>query len=200
MKGSDRNFKATFNIATFEPRQLCFLIQNLFFFWVQFGHWVSRPTPLSREIHFLSGFRKRKFVFQVTKYKTFQKIVQTFPETWSSGSPSVFHFRNRQRFQVPGFEWVHELLLFCLASNPAQFCAEISCGKTGLGHNCTDSRFRMKNDFSVCRRGALGLFLRKFRERMTPVRALCLRRSLGGQRSAKKCVDWIWVVWISDFR
>ena len=73
---------------------------------------------------------------------------QTFPEPWVWGSPSVFHFRNRQRFQVPGFEWVHELLLFCLASNPAQFCAEISCGKTGLGHNCTISISRMKNDFS----------------------------------------------------
>jgi hypothetical protein len=44
-----------------------------------------------------------------------------------------------------------------LASNPAQFCAEISCGKTGLGHNCTISISRMKNDFSVCRRGALDL-------------------------------------------
>ena len=94
-------------------------------------------------------------MFQVTQYKTFQILVQTFPEPWARGSPSVFHFRNRQRFQVPGFEWVHELLLFCLASNPAQFCAEISCGKTGLGHNCTISISRMKNDFSVCRRGAL---------------------------------------------
>ena len=62
-------------------------------------------------------------------------------------SPSVFHFRIRTSFQVPGFEWVHELLLLCLTSNSAQFCAEIACGKTGLGHNCTDSRFRMKNDF-----------------------------------------------------
>ena len=69
-------------------------------------------------------------------------------------SQSVFHFRIRTSFQVPGFEWVHELLLLCLTSNSAQFCAEIACGKTGLGHNCTDSRFRMKNDFSVCRRGA----------------------------------------------
>ena len=94
-------------------------------------------------------------MFQVTQYKTFQILVQTFPEPWARGSPSVFHFRNRQRFQVPGFEWVHELLLFCLASNPAQFCAEISCGKTELEHNCTISRFRMKNVFSVCRRGAL---------------------------------------------
>ena len=54
-------------------------------------------------------------------------------------SPSVFHFRIRTSFQVPGFEWVHELLLLCLTSNSAQFCAEIACGKTGLGHNCTDS-------------------------------------------------------------
>ena len=98
---------------------------------------TTPATRLSREINFLSGFRKRKIVFQVTQYKTFQILVQTFPEPWARGSPSVFHFRNRQRFQVPGFEWVHELLLFCLASNPAQFCAEISCGKTGLGHNCT---------------------------------------------------------------
>ena len=95
-------------------------------------------------------------MFQVTQYKTFQILVQTFPEPWARGSPSVFHFRNRQRFQVPGFEWVHELLLFCLASNPAQFCAEISCGKTELEHNCTISISRMKNDFSVCRRGASG--------------------------------------------
>ena len=81
-------------------------------------------------------------MFQVTQYKTCQILVQTFRKPWSSGSPSVFHFRNRQRFQVPGFEWVHELWLFCLASNPAQFCAEISCGKTGLGHifKLSDSR------------------------------------------------------------
>ena len=105
----------------------------------------SRPTPASFCSVFLSGIRKRKNVFQVTQYKTFQILVQTFPEPWARGSPSVFHFRNRQRFQVPGFEWVHELLLFCLASNPAQFCAEISCGKTELEHNCTISRFRMKN-------------------------------------------------------
>ena len=70
-------------------------------------------------------------------------------------SQSVFHFRIRTSFQVPGFEWVHELLLLCLTSNSAQFCAEIACGKTGLGHNCTDSRFRMKNDFLGRRRGAL---------------------------------------------
>jgi hypothetical protein len=115
---------------------------------------TSRPTPASFCSVFLSGIRKRKNVFQVTQYKTFQILVQTFPEPWSSGSQSVFHLRNRQRFQVPGFEWVHELLLFCLASNPAQFCAEISCGKTELEHNCTISISRMKNDFSVCRRGA----------------------------------------------
>ena len=106
-----------------------------------------RPTPASFCIVFLSGIRKRKNVFQVTQYKTCQILVQTFPESWSRGSPTVFHFRKRKRFQVPGFEWVHELLLFCLASNPAQFCAEISCGKTGLGHNCTISISRMKNDF-----------------------------------------------------
>ena len=77
-----------------------------------------------------------------------------------AASLSVFHFRIRTSFQVPGFEWVHELLLLCLrerglTSNSAQFCAEIACGKTGLGHNCTDSRFRMKNDFLGRRRGAL---------------------------------------------
>ena len=107
----------------------------------------SRPTPASFCSVFLSGIRKRKNVFQVTQYKTFQILVQTFPEPWARGSPSVFHFRNRQRFQVPGFEWVHELLLFCLASNPAQFCAEISCGKTELEHNCTISISRMKKRF-----------------------------------------------------
>ena len=104
---------------------------------IELGH--LRPTPASFRSVFLSGIRKRKNVFQVTQYKTFQILVQTFPEPWSSGSQSVFHLRNRQRFQVPGFEWVHELLLFCLASNPAQFCAEISCGKTELEHNCTIS-------------------------------------------------------------
>ena len=57
-----------------------------------------------------------------------------------AASLSVFHFRIRTSFQVPGFEWVHELLLLCLrerglTSNSAQFCAEIACGKTGLGHN-----------------------------------------------------------------
>ena len=98
----------------------------------------------------------RKIVFQVIRYKPFQILVETFPEPWARGSPSIFHFRIRTRFQVPGFEWVHELLLFCLASNPAQFCAEISCGKTELGHNFTLAESRMKNDFSVCRRGALG--------------------------------------------
>ena len=117
---------------------------------IHFGtsYFLIRPTPASSFSVFLSGIRKLKNVFQVTQYKTFQILVQTFPEPWARGSPSVFHFRNRQRFQVPGFEWVHELLLFCLASNPAQFCAEISCGKTGLGHNCTISISRMKNDFS----------------------------------------------------
>ena len=107
----------------------------------------SRPTPASFCSVFLSGIRKRKNVFQVTQYKTCQILVQTFPEPWVRGSQSVFHFRNRQRFQVPGFEWVHELLLFCLASNPAQFCAEISCGKTELEHNCTISISRMKKRF-----------------------------------------------------
>ena len=118
---------------------------------------LLRPTPASFCIVFLSGIRKRKNVFQVTQYKTCQILVQTFPEPWVWGSPSVFHFRNRKRFQVPGFEWVHELWLFCLASNPAQFCAEISCGKTGLGHIFKLSDSRKKNDFSVCRRGALSL-------------------------------------------
>ena len=108
---------------------------------------LLRPTPASFCIVFLSGIRKRKNVFQVTQYKTCQILVQTFPEPWVWGSPSVFHFRNRKRFQVPGFEWVHELWLFCLASNPAQFCAEISCGKTGLGHifKLSDSRFQKEN-------------------------------------------------------
>ena len=123
---------------------------------------------------FLSGIRKRKNVFQVTQYKTFQILVQTFPEPWARvlrGSPSVFHFRNRQRFQVPGFEWVHELLLFCLASNPAQFCAEISCGKTELEHNCTISISRMKNDFSVRRRGALELAVVVHQQKFQKVKA-----------------------------
>ena len=80
-------------------------------------------------------------------YRPFQIVVESFATERVVASPSVFHFRIRTRFQVPGFEWVHELLLFCLATNPEQFCAEISCGKTGLGHNFTDSRFRMKNDF-----------------------------------------------------
>ena len=95
-----------------------------------------------------------KIVFQVIQYKPFQILVECLVGERVATSPSVFHFRIRTRFQVPEFEWVHELMLFCLATNPAQFCAEISCGKTGLGHNCTDSRFRMKNDFSVCRHGA----------------------------------------------
>ena len=94
----------------------------------------------------------RKIVFQVIQYKPFQILVESLARESSLASPSVFHFRIRTSFQVPGFEWVHELLLLCLTSNSAQFCAEIACGKTGLGHNCTDSRFRMKNDFSVCRR------------------------------------------------
>ena len=98
----------------------------------------------------------RKIVFQVIQYKPFQILVESFVAERVATSPSVFHFRIRTSFQVPGFEWVHELLLLCLTSNSAQFCAEIACGKTGLGHNCTDSRFRMKNDFSVCRRGASG--------------------------------------------
>ena len=90
----------------------------------------------------------RKIVFQVIRYKPFQILVETFPEPWARGSPSIFHFRIRTRFQVPGFEWVHELLLFCSCStsNSAQFCAEISCGELGLGHNqlcnCTDSRLQ----------------------------------------------------------
>ena len=116
-----------------------------------------RPTPASFFIVFHSGIRKRKNVFQLTQYQTCQILVQTFPEPWARGSLSVFHFRKRQRFQVPGFEWVHELLLFCLASNPAQFCAEISCCKTELEHNFTLSESRMKNDFSVCRRGVTNL-------------------------------------------
>ena len=89
----------------------------------------------------------RKIVFQVIQYKPFQILVESFARKPSLASLSVFHFRIRTSFQVPGFEWVHELLLLCLTSNSAQFCAEIACGKTVLGHNCTDSRFRMKNDF-----------------------------------------------------
>ena len=89
----------------------------------------------------------RKIVFQVIQYKPFQILVESLARESSLASPSVFHFRIRTRFHLQEFEWVHELKLFCLATNPAQFCAEISCGKTGLGHNCTDSRFRMKNDF-----------------------------------------------------
>ena len=96
----------------------------------------------------------RKIVFQVIQYKPFQILVESLARESSLASPSVFHFRIRTSFQVPGFEWVHELLLLCLTSNSAQFCAEIACGKTALGHNCTDSRFRMKNDFSGRRRGA----------------------------------------------
>ena len=117
------------------------IIQNAYrkSFKIFTGNPTLRPTPASSFSVFLSGIRKFKNVFQVTQYKTCQILVQTFPEPWARGSTSVFHFRKRVRFQVPGFEWVHELLLFCLASNPAQFCAEISCGKTGLGHNCTDS-------------------------------------------------------------
>ena len=105
----------------------------------------------------------RKIVFQVIQYKPFQILVESLARESSLASPSVFHFRIRTSFQVPGFEWVHELLLLCLTSNSAQFCAEIACGKTALGHNCTDSRFRMKNDFSVCRRGAsrCGLYFAK---------------------------------------
>ena len=90
----------------------------------------------------------RKIVFQVIQYKPFQILVESLARESSLASLSVFHFRIRTSSQVPGFEWVHELLLLCLTSNSAQFCAEIACGKTGLGHNCTDSRFRMKNDFS----------------------------------------------------
>ena len=97
----------------------------------------------------------RKILFQVIQYKPFQILVESFVAERVATSPSVFHFRIRTSFQVPGFEWVHELLLLCLTSNSAQFCAEIACGKTALGHNCTDSRFRMKNDFSGRRRGAL---------------------------------------------
>ena len=96
----------------------------------------------------------RKIVFQVIQYKPFQILVESFVAGKFATSPPVFHFRIRTSFQVPGFECAHELLLLCLTSNSAQFCAEIACGKTALGHNCTDSRFRMKNDFSVCRRGA----------------------------------------------
>ena len=47
-------------------------------------------------------------------------------------SQSVFHFRIRTSFQVPGFEWVHELLLLCLTSNSAQFCAEIALERGGF--------------------------------------------------------------------
>ena len=118
------------------------------------GKTSSRPTPASFFLVFHSGSGMRKIVFQVIQYKPFQILVESFVAERVATSPSVFHFRIRTSFQVPGFEWVHELLLLCLTSNSAQFCAEIACGKTALGHNCTDSRFRMKNDFSVCRRGA----------------------------------------------
>ena len=95
-----------------------------------------------------------KIVFQVIQYKPFQILVECLVGERVATSPSVFHFRIRTRFQVPEFEWVHELMLFCLATNPAQFCAEISCGKTGLGHIFTLSDSRMKNDEKTCRRGA----------------------------------------------
>ena len=102
-------------------------------------------APANRKSVFDSGSGMRKIVFQAIRYKPFRILVETFPEPWARTSPSVFHFRIRTSFQVPGFEWVHELLLLCLTSNSAQFCAEIACGKTGLGHNCTESRSRMKN-------------------------------------------------------
>ena len=119
---------------------------------IELGH--LRPTPASVFLVFHSGSGMRKIVFQVIQYKPFQILVESLARESSLASPSVFHFRIRTSFQVPGFEWVHELLLLCLTSNSAQFCAEIACGKTGLGHNCTDSRFRMKNDFLGRRRGA----------------------------------------------
>ena len=49
-------------------------------------------------------------------------------------------------------------LLFGFESRTVLCGAEISCGKTELEHNCTISISRMKNDFSVCRRGASDLF------------------------------------------
>ena len=105
-----------------------------------------RPTPASVFLVFHSGSGMRKIVFQVIQYKPFQILVESFVAERVATSPSVFHFRIRTSFQVPGFEWVHELLLLCLTSNSAQFCAEIACGKTGLGHNCTDSRFRIHRE------------------------------------------------------
>ena len=128
------------------------MFENILVFQSKFS--ASRPTPASVFLVFHSGSGMRKIVFQVIQYKPFQILVESFVAERVATSPSVFHFRIRTSFQVPGFEWVHELLLLCLTSNSAQFCAEIACGKTALGHNCTDSRFRMKNDFSVCRRGA----------------------------------------------
>ena len=59
----------------------------------------------------------RKIVFQVIQYKPFQILVESFAREPSLASPSVFHFRIRTSFQVPGFEWVHELLEgFCESS------------------------------------------------------------------------------------
>ena len=51
----------------------------------------------------------RKIVFQVIQYKPFQILVESFVAERVATSPSVFHFRIRTSFQVPGFEGVHEL-------------------------------------------------------------------------------------------
>ena len=61
----------------------------------------------------------RKIVFQVIQYKPFQILVesQVLAREMFAASLSVFHFRIRTSFQVPGFEWVHELLEgFCESS------------------------------------------------------------------------------------
>ena len=82
--------------------------------------------------------------------QNFPHFSSDLPRAVGSGEARLFSISEiSKRFQVPGFEWVHELLFFCLASNPAQFCAEISCGKTELEHNFTLSESRMKNEFSA---------------------------------------------------
>ena len=92
---------------------------------------VLRPTPASFFLVFHSGSGMRKIVFQVIQYKPFQILVESFVAERVATSPSVFHFRIRTSFQVPGFEWVHELSFCVWLRIPHSFVRRLRVVKQG---------------------------------------------------------------------
>ena len=120
---------------------------------------AGTEQPIAPAIFFIvfhSGIRKRKNVFQVTQYKTCQILVQTFPEPWARGSPSVFHFSNFQEESVSRYQDLNGSTNSCssvwlrIPHSFVQRFRVVSLGKTELEHNFTLAESRIKNDCNFC--------------------------------------------------